>query len=129
MASPIMLKLLIHIHLKSWQLVPSSNNETCKWVMFLWNIKYWCEKCYFLKWGYFYSDFVCARWTRHFEMKWPVRSLQSLGLFIELNFFMTEFYFLNKHKTYNASVYKFASVYPAQESMWIFLTILEGWIK
>ena len=36
MTSPIVSKLLIHIHLKSWQSVTSSNNQTCKLKMFLW---------------------------------------------------------------------------------------------
>ena len=34
MMSPNVSKLLIHIHLKSWQSVTSSNNQTCKSVMF-----------------------------------------------------------------------------------------------
>ena len=34
-------------HLKSWQLITPSNIETCKCVMFLQNIEYCCEKCYF----------------------------------------------------------------------------------
>ena len=53
MTISIVSKLLILFHLKSLQSVTSSNNQIYNLVMFLWNIYYCHEKCYFFNEGTF----------------------------------------------------------------------------
>ena len=69
MASPTVSKRLIHINLKSWQSVTSQNYQISEWVMFCGKFNIDVKSVIFEIRGYVYSDLICARRTRHFEMK------------------------------------------------------------
>ena len=85
------------------------------------NSLYHTKKFDFLKWWYLYSDLVCARSTSHFEWH-NLQSLdKALGLFKEVKFCESDFYFLNGSKKCMVATYNFGSV-------WIefrFMTVLQ----